>query len=84
MQTELVIVTGAERGMVFPITEGQTLRVGRHADMDVRLSGMSVSRRHCEVSRVGEQVWVRDLGSTNGTIVSGIMRHHRAATAPAR
>src|SRR5262249_35273025 len=30
-----------------------------------------VSRTHCEVRVVGEQVVVRDLGSTNGTFVDG-------------
>lgn len=37
----------------------------------VRLQDSSVSRRHCRVERRGEQVYVTDLGSSNGTYVDG-------------
>jgi pSer/pThr/pTyr-binding forkhead associated (FHA) protein len=74
VRTELIVVTGAERGQVFDLVDGQTLRVGRNPDMDVHLSGMGVSRRHCEISREADQVWLRDVGSTNGTAVANITR----------
>jgi FHA domain len=74
MDIELIVVTGAERGQVFNLAEGQTLRIGRNPDMDVHLSGMGVSRRHCEIVRDGDEVWLHDVGSTNGTAVSSIPR----------
>ena len=45
--------------------------LGRDAEMTVR--GASVSRRHAEISRVGSgELAVRDLGSRNGTLLSGL------------
>jgi hypothetical protein len=46
--------------------------IGR-ADADLALRGGSVSRRHAEVAREGESFVLRDLGSRNGTLVSGVL-----------
>jgi predicted component of type VI protein secretion system len=45
--------------------------VGRHPDCDARLDSPRVSRWHCCLSEVDGEVWVRDLGSTNGTWIDG-------------
>jgi pSer/pThr/pTyr-binding forkhead associated (FHA) protein len=45
--------------------------VGRHPDCDARLDSLRVSRWHCCLTEVDGEVWVRDLGSTNGTWVDG-------------
>jgi pSer/pThr/pTyr-binding forkhead associated (FHA) protein len=37
----------------------------------VRLSDVGVSRRHAEVRREGDEVFLVDLGSTNGTMLNG-------------
>ncbi len=42
-------------------------RVGRGADNEIVLDGDSVSRRHAQFERRGEQWFVGDMGSTNGT-----------------
>src|SRR5262245_33509296 len=47
------------------------LMVGRHPDCDVRLPSIRVSRRHCCMTEVDGEVSVRDLGSTNGTLING-------------
>jgi len=45
--------------------------IGRHAENDVCLPGMAVSRYHCEI-RVEDGAWVlEDQGSTYGTYVNG-------------
>ena len=53
------------------------IRLGRAIDNDVRLSGKLVSRHHCELEVEGQEVWVVDLSSANGTMVNGekIDRH---------
>lgn len=43
------------------------------AEADVALRGGSVSRRHAEVAREGDQFVLRDLGSRNGTLVAGVV-----------
>jgi predicted component of type VI protein secretion system len=45
--------------------------VGRHPDCDTKLDSPRVSRWHCCLTEVDGEVWVRDLGSTNGTWIDG-------------
>lgn len=44
--------------------------VGTTEEADVRIRAPWVSRRHCEVRRVGSDFYIRDLGSKNGTFVN--------------
>jgi pSer/pThr/pTyr-binding forkhead associated (FHA) protein len=54
--------------------------VGRHPDCDIQLDSPRVSRWHCCMAEVDGVVWVRDLGSTNGTWIDG----HRVSSARLR
>jgi len=47
------------------------LLFGRHQECDVQLNSKKVSRRHCCIAQVGEDLVVRDLGSTNGVRING-------------
>ena len=47
------------------------LLFGRDLECDIRLDSRKISRRHCCIAQVGEQLIVRDLGSTNGVRVNG-------------
>lgn len=44
--------------------------IGRHADADVTLQSGAVSRRHARLTWEQGQVFVEDLGSSNGTFVN--------------
>jgi diguanylate cyclase (GGDEF)-like protein len=44
---------------------------GRDKDAGVQLADASLSRRHARFFSVDDQVYVQDLGSTNGTFVAG-------------
>ena len=46
------------------------LRIGRSAPADVVVTGIGVSRSHCEVDLAGGKLRVTDLNSTNGTYVN--------------
>jgi DNA-binding NtrC family response regulator len=63
----IVVLSGAQRGRTIAVPA--RLRVGRGADNDLALDDATVSRRHCEISRVPGGIRVRDLGSDNGTYV---------------
>ena len=45
--------------------------IGRGTDSDCSLMLPFVSRRHCQFTRIGDQVLVQDLTSRNGTFVNG-------------
>jgi hypothetical protein len=47
------------------------LVIGRQSDCDIVINDANVSRRHAEIWRTSEGVAVRDLQSTNGTLVNG-------------
>lgn len=50
---------------------GQRLVIGRLRECDICLNDVNVSRQHAELARAGEGWAIRDLGSTNGTLVDG-------------
>lgn len=54
------------------------LVIGRSRETDVHLDDPSLSRRHCEVRRVGAQWVLKDLGSFNGTYCNNLaVSEHR-------
>ena len=62
----LTSVTGEE----FKITKSVT-NIGRGAEADIQIDDTSVSRLHCSIV-LGSDVLIRDLDSTNGTVVDGV------------
>ena len=61
----------AESGVAIPLAEGETV-VGRDVGLGLSLSAeTTVSRRHATLARMGNEVTLTDLGSTNGTYVNG-------------
>lgn len=49
----------------------EPVTIGRLPECDVNLSDPNVSRNHAEVRRRGNDFYVVDLGSTNGTKING-------------
>jgi pilus assembly protein CpaF len=66
-----VLVNGKEyKGKNVEITGGR-LTIGRALDCDVILRDDQVSSHHAQVVLNDRAYWLQDLGSTNGTLVSG-------------
>jgi transcriptional regulator with GAF, ATPase, and Fis domain len=65
----LLVLTGLAVGQT--VVVDRKVRVGKAADNDLVLPDDTVSRHHCELERRGECVFVKDLGSTNGTRIAG-------------
>ncbi len=66
----LVVISGPALGQRIDLADIPTV-IGRSSSADVQIEHKSVSRQHCTVWREGERYFVRDLGSTNQTLVDG-------------
>jgi len=65
----LIVTRGPNVGSRFLLDDDFT-SAGRHADSDIFLDDVTVSRRHAEFYRQGGRFTVRDVGSLNGTYVN--------------
>lgn len=66
--TSVALVHGANRIL---LPDGESI-VGRGGDATIHLDSPSVSRHHAKVVVEGDRVTIEDLGSRNGTLVSGL------------
>lgn len=69
----VVIRDGADSGIQFVLKDpDRRYIIGRAANCDVVINETNASRRHVEVFLRSGQVYVRDLGSKNGTVLAGL------------
>jgi pSer/pThr/pTyr-binding forkhead associated (FHA) protein len=66
--THVAIVEGANAGETVSLDEAPLL-IGRGSDAAIRLDDDYVSTRHARIAASGDQWFVEDLGSTNGTYI---------------
>ncbi len=70
MQVQLRVVRGKPRGSALRFAEGEFV-FGRGPECHVRPNSEMVSRQHCLLRVTEAGVHIRDLGSSNGTLVNG-------------
>jgi len=68
--TGVLVVTRGEAAGSRILLDLATTTAGRHPDSDIFLDDITVSRRHAEIVREGDDYRVRDAGSLNGTYVN--------------
>jgi transcriptional regulator with GAF, ATPase, and Fis domain len=66
----LLSLNGPRRGEEV-IIERECFRIGKSPENDLVLADETVSREHCEIVRDDKGYLLRDLGSTNGTLLDG-------------
>ena len=66
--THVAIVEGANEGETVSLDDAPIL-IGRGSDAAIRLDDDYVSTRHARIASTGDQWFVEDLGSTNGTYI---------------
>ena len=70
MKTRLVSYRGGKIDLAFPV-QGERVTIGREADNLIQLPHDKVSKHHA-VILPGQEGWeIKDLQSTNGTLVNG-------------
>lgn len=67
----LRFISGKYQGGEFPLPQSKEIVVGRSSELDMVLVEDMVSRRHAKITVTGDQIFIQDLGSTNGTFVNG-------------
>lgn len=53
------------------VTIGKSLSIGRSDSNDLVLASPQISRQHAKINRIGDNLYLQDLGSANGTFVNG-------------
>lgn len=66
--THVIVVEGSSTGSRADLGETPIL-IGRGSDASIRLDDDYASTRHARIAASGDQWFVEDLGSTNGTYV---------------
>jgi pSer/pThr/pTyr-binding forkhead associated (FHA) protein len=66
----LRFTSGKYQGGEFPV-RARPIEIGRSSELDMVLVEDLVSPRHARVTTENGEIWIEDLGSTNGTFVNG-------------
>ncbi len=69
--THLLVVDGENAGVRAELADAPLL-IGRGSDAAIKLDDDYVSTRHARVAASGDEWFVEDLGSTNGTYVGPV------------
>ena len=69
--THLLVVEGENPGIRAELADAPLL-IGRGSDAAIKLDDDYVSTRHARVAASGDEWFVEDLGSTNGTYVGSV------------
>ena len=70
MEFQLVVLRGRSASTALKLGDGVTT-AGRHDDCQLRIKSSEVSRRHCQFFEKNGMLLVKDLGSSNGTLLNG-------------
>lgn len=67
--TELIIQTGKHQGKAIDLA-GTDCIIGRHESCKIRIASEDVSKQHCRLKHKADGLYLKDLGSRNGTFLN--------------
>lgn len=67
----LRFISGKYQGGEFPLPDQGEIVIGRSSELDMVLVEDMVSRRHAKITVTDDEIFIQDLGSTNGSFVNG-------------
>lgn len=79
--TKLVVTEGSNSGETVHLS-GETITLGRGGDSTIRLDDDYVSTRHARFVTNGEDWFIEDMGSTNGTYIGSTRVTRATAITP--
>jgi len=72
----VIVIAGPNVGEMFKLDQGGA--IGRGDGCEFRIRDSEISRQHARIFQDGADMWIEDLGSTNGTFVNGSPVDRRA------
>jgi predicted component of type VI protein secretion system len=72
MKVSLVVASGVHQGRVIAIVGPQFL-IGRDPQCQLRPASQAVSKLHCAIVTRDGEVFLKDYGSTNGTVLNDVV-----------
>ncbi|MBN1992058.1 MAG: FHA domain-containing protein [Anaerolineae bacterium] len=66
----LVMQQGPQPGQIFPLVGG-TQTIGRAPDNQIHIADVTISKQHAGLTVQPNGVFIKDMGSSNGTFVNG-------------
>lgn len=70
-QTGYKIILHTDKGQVEEKIKGNEIQIGRNLSADLPIMASGVSRSHLQIYTEGKKIFLKDLGSTNGTYIKG-------------
>jgi len=70
MAFRIEFVEGPHQGESYPLSDSQSVILGRSPSNNIYIKDRNVSRAHCLLRFEGGECMLEDLGSTNGTFVN--------------
>lgn len=66
----VIAIKGTNIGGIFSLSKVGPIVIGRGKECDIRILDLMVSRKHCQIEKRGSGYYIKDLNSTNKTIVN--------------
>lgn len=76
MAAKLLVIAGPNRGATYFLEEGET-SFGRGAEAQIVLGSSQVSKKHFALVSQNRKLELKDLGSSNGSFVNGVLTKRR-------
>ena len=74
---QLTVVAGVQKGQIFRLRIADSAVIGRAAGCDLAIADdVEISSQHAVLKNSGGKLTVRDLHSTNGTLINGVPIHN--------
>jgi diguanylate cyclase (GGDEF)-like protein len=66
----LIVIRGSLQGKKYSLKGANKYLMGRDKSVEIQIDDGNVSRQHAQLTKEGDQIFLEDLGSRNGTFVN--------------
>jgi len=71
LKAYLAVLTGEKAGSQYSLPNDSGTVIGRSGECDIHIEDQDASRQHAVIQPIGEEYYLRDMDSTNGTLING-------------